>query len=85
MPCCGTQLLPGPLSCLPADRNAFSLHNLCVHGRTAGVVPGRWLGPWVVCKALEATARAALQVGRFRWCLSSLARPGGPTGARRVL
>lgn len=43
----------------PAERNAFSLHNLCLHGRRCGVVPGRWLGPWVVCKTLEAAAAAA--------------------------
>ncbi|PSC76415.1 cysteine protease atg4b [Micractinium conductrix] len=45
----------------PADRNAFSLHNLCAHGRRCGVVPGRWLGPWVMCRALQTTAEAALQ------------------------
>lgn len=45
----------------PAERNAFSLHNLCAHGRRCGVAPGRWLGPWVMCKALEATACVALQ------------------------
>lgn len=61
---CATAHLP-PVSPprLPAERNAFSLHNLCAHGQACGVVPGRWLGPWVVCRALEAAARAALQVG----------------------
>lgn len=43
----------------PAERNPFSLHNLCLHGRRAGVLPGRWLGPWVMCRALEAAAAAA--------------------------
>jgi hypothetical protein len=47
-----------PILC-PTERNPFSLHNLCLHGRRAGVVPGRWLGPWVMCRALEAAAAAA--------------------------
>ncbi|KAI3434857.1 hypothetical protein D9Q98_002911 [Chlorella vulgaris] len=45
----------------PAERNAFSLHNLCRAGQRCGVVPGRWLGPWVMCKTLEAAAAAATQ------------------------
>ena len=48
----------------PAERNPFSLHNLCLHGRRCGVVPGRWLGPWVMCRTLEAAAAAA-QVRRL--------------------
>ena len=59
-----------------ADRNAFSLHNLCAHGRRCGVVPGRWLGPWVMCRALQTTAEAALQVG------SSPAGCGGDGGVQ---
>jgi cysteine protease ATG4 len=58
---------PSPLpACLPAcmppaERHVFSLHNLCLHGRRCGVVPGRWLGPWVMCRALQAAATAAQQ------------------------
>jgi len=32
----------------------LSLHNICSAGTSHGVVPGKWLGPWVLCKALEA-------------------------------
>jgi len=39
---------PSPTHC------PFSIHNLCLHGAPWGVAPGRWLGPLVTCKTLEA-------------------------------
>jgi cysteine protease ATG4 len=41
---------PSPTHC------PFSIHNLCLHGTPWGVAPGRWLGPLVTCKTLEAVA-----------------------------
>ncbi|EFN56996.1 hypothetical protein CHLNCDRAFT_143632 [Chlorella variabilis] len=47
----------------PAERNPFSLHSLCRAGQACGVVAGRWLGPWVMCKTLAAAAGAARRQG----------------------
>jgi len=43
----------------PSPAHPFSLHNICRCGASHGVVPGQWLGPWVLCKALEAAVAAA--------------------------
>ncbi|KAG2445952.1 hypothetical protein HXX76_000555 [Chlamydomonas incerta] len=32
----------------------LSIHRICAAGGPAGIVPGRWLGPWMLCKGLEA-------------------------------
>eukprot|EP00198_Chlamydomonas_reinhardtii_P001713 XP_001691049.1 autophagy protein [Chlamydomonas reinhardtii] len=32
----------------------LSIHRICDAGGPAGIVPGRWLGPWMLCKGLEA-------------------------------
>lgn len=42
----------------------FSLHSLCDIGASAGVVAGRWLGPWVLCHALQKLAKAANAAAR---------------------
>ncbi|MEW5299701.1 MAG: hypothetical protein WDW36_002691 [Sanguina aurantia] len=36
------------------ERALLSLHNLCAAGQEYGVVAGKWLGPWVLCKTLAA-------------------------------
>eukprot|EP00887_Chlorella_sp_A99_P003505 scaffold7.g3505.t1 len=61
----------------PSHRNPFSLHNLCAAGRRCGVQPGRWLGPWVMCKALEAAAAAAAQHQDLGCHVAVLAEAGG--------
>ncbi|KDD74685.1 C54 peptidase, partial [Helicosporidium sp. ATCC 50920] len=38
----------------PRSSAALSVHNLCRHGEPAGIVPGRWLGPWAFCQAARA-------------------------------
>eukprot|EP00877_Chromochloris_zofingiensis_P012489 jgi/Chrzof1/7494/Cz02g25290.t1 len=43
----------------PSPDAPFSIHNLCAAGSPHGVVAGQWLGPWVLCKALEAAVAAA--------------------------
>lgn len=40
----------------PGPSAPFSIHNICRAGAHHGVVPGQWLGPWVLCKALAAAA-----------------------------
>ncbi|GFR44873.1 hypothetical protein Agub_g6216, partial [Astrephomene gubernaculifera] len=35
----------------------LSIHNICAAGGPAGIVPGRWVGPWMLCKALDALFR----------------------------
>mmetsp|Transcript_3863 Transcript_3863/g.10500 ORF Transcript_3863/g.10500 Transcript_3863/m.10500 type:complete len:535 (+) Transcript_3863:142-1746(+) len=32
----------------------LSIHQLCAAGANHGIQPGKWLGPWVLCKALGA-------------------------------
>ncbi|GIL47679.1 hypothetical protein Vafri_4440 [Volvox africanus] len=32
----------------------LSIHRICTAGVSAGIVPGRWVGPWMLCKGLEA-------------------------------
>ncbi|KAG2482273.1 hypothetical protein HYH03_018787 [Edaphochlamys debaryana] len=32
----------------------LSIHRICAAGVAAGIVPGRWVGPWMLCKGLEA-------------------------------
>ncbi|GLC43850.1 hypothetical protein PLESTB_000915000 [Pleodorina starrii] len=32
----------------------LSIHRICAAGVSAGIVPGRWVGPWMLCKSLEA-------------------------------
>lgn len=41
---------------LPCPQCPFSIHNICSAGSKSGIVPGRWLGPWVGCKAISAAA-----------------------------
>lgn len=43
---------PSPTHC------PFSIHNLCLHGSPWKVAPGKWLGPFVTCKTLEAAANS---------------------------
>lgn len=49
----------------PSANCPFSIHNIC-KPEHQGVVVGRWLGPWVLCKALESiivsTTLAGLRV-----------------------
>ncbi|KXZ55993.1 hypothetical protein GPECTOR_2g1545 [Gonium pectorale] len=32
----------------------LSIHSICSAGVSAGIVAGRWVGPWMLCKGLEA-------------------------------
>lgn len=42
-----------------AGHHPFALHSLCSAGAPAGVVAGQWLGPWVLCNALQRAVEAA--------------------------
>ncbi|KAG1672826.1 hypothetical protein FOA52_004630 [Chlamydomonas sp. UWO 241] len=37
----------------------LSVHSICAAGRAFGVLPGRWLGPWALCRSLEAAVLRA--------------------------
>mmetsp|Transcript_20325 Transcript_20325/g.56335 ORF Transcript_20325/g.56335 Transcript_20325/m.56335 type:complete len:433 (-) Transcript_20325:180-1478(-) len=52
----------------------FSIHNICKFGADTGIVPGEWLGPYVVCKTLEAAVNSfdSLQLSVHVIC-----EPGG--------
>eukprot|EP00850_Spirogloea_muscicola_P023418 SM000354S13413 [mRNA] locus=s354:19165:21305:- [translate_table: standard] len=39
---------------LPAKESPFSVHNLIAVGQAHGLVAGAWLGPYVLCRVLEA-------------------------------
>ncbi|PNH07970.1 Cysteine protease ATG4a [Tetrabaena socialis] len=41
----------------------LSIHRICAAGAAAGIVSGRWVGPWMLCKSLDALF---LQLGRQR-------------------
>lgn len=41
----------------------LSLHRICASGLQAGVVAGRWVGPWMLCKALERVFAASQPFG----------------------
>lgn len=54
------QLLELFLDC-PGSSHPFSIHSICEGGKVTGVVPGKWLGPWALCKALEACIKISEQ------------------------
>lgn len=57
----------------PGQRHAFGLHSLCTQGAPHGVVAGEWLGPWVLCKTLEAVVNSSGQ----GVVVKVVAEPGG--------
>lgn len=59
-------LLLRPLACAPTR---------CVCCAPRSVHPGKWLGPWVMCRALEAAAAHAQQALGVR--VAVIAEPGG--------
>lgn len=40
----------------PGESSPFSIHSLLEAGRDHGLVPGSWLGPYALCRAIEALA-----------------------------
>ncbi|GBF93456.1 cysteine protease [Raphidocelis subcapitata] len=46
---------------LDGGRYPFSIHSICRVGAPHGVVAGRWLGPWVLCHALQSAVAEAEQ------------------------
>lgn len=58
----------------PVADSPFSVHNLCCAPGVHGVQAGEWLGPWVLCRALEVAVNAARPLGI---AAHVLAEPGG--------
>uniref|UniRef100_A0A1D1ZNK5 Cysteine protease n=1 Tax=Auxenochlorella protothecoides TaxID=3075 RepID=A0A1D1ZNK5_AUXPR len=62
---------------LPQTSAPLSIHSLCEHGRACGVQAGRWLGPWVMAKSMEAVARTSRPLLDVGLTVAVLDEPGG--------
>lgn len=61
----------------PRSSAALSVHNLCRHGEPAGIVPGRWLGPWAFCQAARAAWARSPEAQALGLELDLVMDPGG--------
>ena len=41
-------------------RACLSIHSICTAGKTSGLVAGRWMGPYALCRAVADISRSHL-------------------------